>query len=181
MNSRESLHDPVGLTDGAPPRSPRWTSTLKAIFWTGLLAGTLDILAALTSTKISSAGDPTRILNGIAAGVFGNRAASGGVPMKLAGLFFHYVIAYSWTILFFVIQPRIRFLARHPIIGAILYCVVVWSVMNLVVVPITFSAPFKFNPVANMRGFLILTTVFTLPISLLARRHYSKNTAPGSP
>jgi hypothetical protein len=149
-------------------------ATLQAIFWTGLLAGALDITAAMTMTKILSGGDPTRILQNIASGVFKNRAFSGGWSMKAAGLFFHFVVAYSFTFFFFAIQPRVRFFARRPIVGAFLYCAFVWCVMNLIVVPITFSRAFRLDPIPNIRGYLVLVVAFALPISFLARRHYAK-------
>ena len=65
---------------------------LKAILKTGLIAGTLDILAAIVIlAKMNAVG----VLQYVASGVFGKEAFSGGTTMAIAGLIFHYIIAFS--------------------------------------------------------------------------------------
>jgi len=173
MNHDETL-DRSAATGSAPTDSFARTSTAKAIFWAGLLAGTLDIAAAMISSTLTSGAPPAKILAGIASGVFGQRAFAGGWEMPAAGLFFHFVVSYSFATLFFLVHPRIRLLGKRPIVAAILFCAVVWSVMNLVVLPVTFGRPFHFDLKGFSRGFPILIVCFGLPISLLAGRYYRR-------
>ena len=59
---------------------------------TGLIAGTLDILAAIF---LLAGGEATRVFRFIASGAFGKAAFEGGGEMVAWGSFFHYLIAFS--------------------------------------------------------------------------------------
>jgi len=174
MNHDETL-DPGAAAGSAQSNSSAWAGTATAIFWAGLLAGTLDIAAAMINSNLTSGSPPTKVLLGIASGVFRQRAFAGGWEMPAAGLFFHFVVSYAFATLFFLVHPRVRLLGKRPIIAAILFCAVVWSVMNLVVLPVTFGRPFHFDLKGFSRGFPILVVCFGLPISLLARRYYRRH------
>lgn len=58
----------------------------------GLIAGTLDILAAI---YLLAGGNAAGVLKYIAAGAFGQAALAGGTEMIVFGLLFHYIIALS--------------------------------------------------------------------------------------
>ena len=143
---------------------------LKAILKTGLVAGTLDILAAIVLlAKMNVAG----VLQYIASGVFGKEAFSGGLAMAIVGFIFHYIIAFSFTTLYFFIFPYVPFLRKQKLAGGVLYGVVVWSVMNLVIVPLsnTNMSPLTWSGASlNMA---ILIACIGLPISLLTSQYYS--------
>ena len=68
---------------------------LKVIIIAGIIAGTLDIIAACVHYYIVSDGkNPDVVLKFIASGVFGPRQAfSGGFIMSVLGLVLHYAIA----------------------------------------------------------------------------------------
>lgn len=107
---------------------------LKAILKTGLIAGTLDILAAIVIlTKMNA----VRVLQYIASGVFGKEAFSGGTATVIAGLIFHYIIAISFTNLYFFVFPYFPVLEKQKLVYGVLYGLFVWSVMNLVTVPLS--------------------------------------------
>lgn len=147
----------------------------QEIFKAWLLVGTMDILAAfifvyIRSGKLMIAG----ILKFIASGLFGKQAQSGGRRMILAGLILHYLIAFIFTIFFFLIFPKIKFLSVNRIITGILYGIFVWSVMNLIVVPLSqvHSRPFDMtNAVINI-GILIIA--IGIPLSFMANAYYKK-------
>ena len=143
---------------------------LKAILKTGLIAGTLDILAAIVIlAKMNAVG----VLQYIASGVFGKEAFSGGTATVIAGLIFHYIIAISFTTFYFIIFPYVPFLGKQRLISGVLYGAFVWSVMNLVIVPLsnTSKSALTWNGVSlNMA---ILIVCIGLPISLLANKYYS--------
>ena len=140
----------------------------------GLVAGTLDGLAAALLYVIKSGKDPLNVYRFIASGVFGKDAFAGGVPMALWGIFFHYVIATGWALLFFATYPRLAILGSKKVISGIGYGLFVWLMMNLVVVPLSNvqSGPMTINGVIT--GILVLMLCIGLPISFLAGKFYNK-------
>lgn len=151
---------------------PTTSGLIPAIVLTGLLAGTWDILAAFTHAFVANETTPIRVLQFIASKAVGPDAFSGGVPMALLGLFFHYIIAFSWTTLFFLLYPRLRFLSGNKIIVGLGYGVFVWLMMSFVVLPIVNGAfqPFHLQSVIGM---VILMVCIGLPISWMASKYYS--------
>ncbi|MBX3281724.1 MAG: hypothetical protein KF756_04525 [Acidobacteria bacterium] len=139
------------------------------VLLTGLLAGTLDILAAIF---LLAGGEAARVFRFIASGAFGKAAFDGGGGMIAWGLFFHYLIAMTWTVLYFLVYPRISLLRRNKWVSALVYGAVVWAVMNLLVVPqsqIGFRGVNILNWVENLA---ILIVCIALPISLSAAHFY---------
>jgi len=158
---------------------PMTTSTaknglLKAILITGLVAGTLDILAAFGSAWLNSSTSPERVLQFVASGVFGMGAFSGGDAMILYGLVFHYAIATTWTAIFFIAAGKFKFLVSQKWLSGISYGLFVWLVMNLAVLPLSNAPKFPFNINSAMLGTLILIIAIGIPVSLMANRFYSK-------
>lgn len=152
-------------------------SAIKTILLTGFVAGTLDMSAALTVySLILSVVSPIRLLQSIASGVLGQEAFAGGAPTAFLGLLFHYVIAFSWTIFFFLVFPYIPFLRKQKIISGLLYGIFVWIMMNLVVLPLSRVNQQPFTLKGVLIGAGILMICIGLPISLLIHKHYaSKN------
>lgn len=151
---------------------PTTSGLIPAIVLTGLLAGTWDILAAFTHAFVANETTPIRVLQFIASKAVGPDAFSGGVPMALLGLFFHYIIAFSWTTLFFLLYPRLRFLSGNKIIVGLGYGVFVWLMMNLVVLPIV-NGSFQSFQLQSIIGMVILMVCIGLPISWRASEYYS--------
>lgn len=146
---------------------------LTTILITGIIAGTLDILAAIF---ILAGGNAVGTFKFIARGAFGEAALQGGNEMVAWGAFFHYLIAMSWTAAYFLLYPKLSFLKWNKWLNAAAYGAIVWTVMNLVVVPL--------SQITNRRGFelmgvlknmLILMVCIGLPVSLMADKFYSKN------
>jgi hypothetical protein len=54
----------------------------------------------------------TRLLQGIASGLLGTAAFSGGTVTAILGLKCHYTIVLLWTLLFFALYPRVPILSR---------------------------------------------------------------------
>jgi hypothetical protein len=115
---------------------------------------------------------PTRVLVYIASGVFGTPAFSGDWTMALWGLFFHFIIAFSFTVLFFLVYPKLPLL-RHWLMAGICYGIIVWVVMNLVVLPWSNVPKFPLEVKGVLKGMLILTLAIGLPISFMAHRYYT--------
>ncbi len=144
----------------------------KQILNAGLLAGSLDITAACINAYLSGKVMPDRLLKFIASGVFGKAAFSGGYGMLAWGLFFHFLIAFSCTIVFFILYPKIPFLRQSHIVNSLCIGIVAWAVTNLIVMPLSHTPkiPFAAGKVAVAIG--ILVVCIGLPLSILAGRYY---------
>jgi uncharacterized membrane protein YagU involved in acid resistance len=153
--------------------SDRPTSLFMAILLTGLLAGTLDITAAIIQFCIPTPRNPVRIFEFIASGVFGTSAFSTGPVMAFLGLVFHYFIAIAWTSVFFTLYPRIPWLAHNKVLGGLLYGIIVWLMMNLVILPLSNVPHFPIRFPQALIGVAILMIAIGLPISLRASKYYS--------
>ena len=138
-----------------------------------LTAGCLDLLGAITVYSLIMQRVTTmRLLQGIARGALGNSAYEGGIATALAGVGFHFTIAFCFTVFYFFIFPYIPFLKKQRIISGLLYGIFVWCVMNLAVLPLLQIAniPTKWDSI--IRGALILMFCIGLPISLIVSRYY---------
>lgn len=144
--------------------------TIKTILLAGLVAGTLDILAAIAILGKMNA---ERVLQYIASGIYGKDAFEGGQAMALSGLFFHYLIAFSFAADYFMLYKLIPLLKKHKIAAGLLFGIFIWVVMNLIVLPYTnvSRGPFTVNGVLLNMSILMLAV--GLPISLIVHRHYA--------
>lgn len=147
-----------------PARSP-----LKTIIFTGLVVGTVDMLGAIIVYKA----DPGRMFRFIASGALSpGTAFSGGSIMVVWGIAFHYIIAFTWTIVFFFVYPALPILRRNKYITGALYGVFIWLVMNKVVIPLSAITPGPFDLRSAATGASILIIAVGLPIALLTHRYY---------
>ena len=148
------------------------TSLFKTIAWVGLLAGTLDITFACLQAYIVRGTTPLIVLQYIASGAFGKAAFAGGWLMPLLGLLFHYIIAYSFTALFFIIYPAVKFFSKNIVLTAIIYGIFIFIAMNMVVLRFTKVPPITFHLDKALIATGILIVAIGLPVSYFARRFY---------
>jgi len=149
--------------------SKRSSSIIKA----GLVAGTLDICAAIISVYARSGKGPEVIFRYISRGAFGDDARTGGMAYVVAGLLFHYIIAFAFTILFFMLYPKIRqWASKYIIATGLVYGAVVWCIMNLIIVPSSRITPAPPTVDSVIREMLILMCCIGLPIAIIAKKHY---------
>lgn len=145
----------------------------KTILLAGLLAGSLDIIAALVNFYINTGKDPKIVLKYIASAVFGKAAFSDNNAMAIWGLLLHFLIAFIWTILFFFIYPKLKLLSWNRIITGILYGIFIWIIMTRVVVPMSKITAGPFNLRQAIIAVLILIAAIGLPLSFIAHRYYA--------
>jgi hypothetical protein len=142
------------------------------ILLTGFLVGTLDMLFALIMAYTKNGVTPDKVLRYISSGAFGKHAYSGGGEMILAGLFFHYLIANSFTILFFSLYEKLNFRSVNKTVLGILFGIAVWMVMNLLVIPLSKipSRPLELKGMLQSAGILIIA--IGLPLSFIAAGYF---------
>src|SRR5260370_14048741 len=93
-----------------------------ALLWAGFACGVLDITAALVVYGFFGL-KPMRLLQGIASGLLGSRAFSGGLATALLGLLCHFLIAFGPAAVYLLASRALGFLIDHAVISGFLYCV----------------------------------------------------------
>lgn len=155
--------DPAALSLGKP-------KSYQAIFLGGLIAGTLDIVAAFINSGWRG-GSPTSVLQAIAGGLLGAEAFKGGFATAALGLVLHFFIATMATAMYYAASRKLKVLVEQPIVCGLAYGIPVYLVMNLVVLPLS-AVPFKVShaPANVATAVLILMFCVGLPIALVVRR-----------
>jgi hypothetical protein len=144
---------------------------LVPIVWLGFLTGTLDAIAAIL---FSSGTAPAIIFKYIASGAFGKAAFAGGTGMVLWGIFFHYLIAYSFTAIFYLTYPAFISALRNKYITAVVFAAITWIITNLIVIPVSQIGWHAKHVDSILIGFAILIFTIGLPIALFTDRLYRK-------
>ena len=138
----------------------------------GVLVGVLDILAAFIVRYSFTGGSPVRVLQGIASGLLGPAAFSGGAMTAALGLLLHFVIAFAVAGVYYFASRRWRLLVRQPIVFGILYGIGVYWVMNAIVLPLSRLPMGPRTPPVSLT--LVMTVVHMLfvglPIALTVAR-----------
>lgn len=144
----------------------------KTILIAGIVAASLDILAAILMYYFNTGKPPTRMLQYIASAIFGKEAFQGGISMAMWGLVFHYIIATGFAFLYFFIYPHVKLLWKNRLLSGMLYGLSVWAIMNLVVVPTSNAPVIPFRPLSALINMIILILFVGLPIAIIVHHHY---------
>ncbi len=147
---------------------------LKAITLAWLTASTMDITAACIQYYIRTGKGPGGVLRFVASGVFGKKAFGGGTAMAGWGLLFHYGIAFCFTLFFYWIYPRLKFMEKNLVLSGLLYGALVWCIMNLLVVPASQAPVIPFVLKKAAIALLILMGCIGLPIALIIGGYYRR-------
>lgn len=165
------------MRGASEPISAQKPNAPKAILFGALLAGILDLTAACVLSWLMSGIGPVRIFWSIASGLLGAESAKGGAWSAALGVFLHFVIAFIWTVVFYILSRKIAFLVNQAIVSGIIYGVAVYWFMQLVVLPLS-AFPYKKQLVPEPNQFILgmLIHIFCvgLPIALVVR-HFSKD------
>ncbi|MEN2413267.1 DUF1440 domain-containing protein [Flavobacterium mesophilum] len=146
-----------------------------AIFITGLIAGTLDLVTAIVVyAGILDKTTGIKILQSIASGIFKKEAYSGGSQMALYGVLLHYFIAFTFTWFYYTVYPYFSFLKKNTLASGIVYGIFVWIIMNLVVLPVVFPVlPEKHLDFPLFLSIIIIICCIGTPIAFLHKKYLS--------
>jgi hypothetical protein len=130
------------------PLTPRQT-----ILYGTLVVGSLDALDAIVMSLLKGS-TPARMFRGIASGLLGREALTGGLPAAVLGMLLHFFIAFSVVTTFYLASRRLSVLARHPLVCGPIYGVLVYLFMYRLVIPLSaigitprFALPWSINDV----------------------------------
>jgi len=147
----------------------------RTVILTGLFVGATDLIAAYVTQFIKTGKFADKMLYYIAGGGLGlETSLKGGFWIGLLGLFFHFFIAFAFTLFFFLIFPKLKFLWYNKYLVGLLYGLFVNLVMTLVVLPLTAlpanKAPFDLKEF--LIGGLVLGIALGIPIAWSAYKYY---------
>ena len=142
----------------------------RAIVWGGLLAGLGDITFAFVVNGLRGVG-PVPVLQSVAGGLLGAAARDGGLLTAALGGVLHFLIAFIWATVFWLLSRKLRFLVRHPVVCGLVYGQEVYFFMYFVVLPLSavyFNLTYTtFSVLLNSAGHMLLVG---LPIALAASK-----------
>ncbi len=141
-------------------------STAKRIAVATLVAGTLDILAAIGMT-LAFGRQVDAMLRYVASGPFPDAKLWGTAGAGL-GLAVHFTLMAVMAVAFVLAADRFPKLKAQPIYWGVVYGLITYVAMNLLVVPLRFGTFPSAIAIASQLLFHIL--LVGIPIALVARR-----------
>lgn len=170
MAGRDRAFDPTAL-DAAVIAGR--SHVLSAIAWGTLIAGTLDICAAMLTWLLRGV-SPGRVLQSVAAGLVGRDSFSGGVATAALGLLLHFTIMSGIVTVFVLASRHWRMLIARTLPAAIArgiaYGVAVYLIMTYVVVPLSASPGRAPSLSQFIQGVTVHILCVGVPIALITRR-----------
>ena len=137
----------------------------------GIVAAILDIAAAIgIYAYLLNLTTPEKILQSIAAGIYGRNAFYGGTSMAITGFLLHTWIAIFFATAFVLAYKHINKLIPGKWLQGILYGIVVWSVMNFVVLPLSHARVPAFHLTDALLSLTIIVCCVGIPIALITRK-----------
>jgi uncharacterized membrane protein YagU involved in acid resistance len=147
-------------------------SAARTILLGGFIAGCCDITAALIVYCTIVPTTPTRLLQGIAAGILGRQAAYADAGKTAAlGLICHFVIALGAAAVYFALTRMLPFLNRNLVLSAAIWGTAVYFFMQYVVLPLSRIGMPRFNLKFTIIGLVIHFFCIGLPIVAITRRN----------
>ncbi len=150
------------------------SSSTKTILWSGLIAGVLDAMAGIVVYFIYFGFNPFQVLQFIASGVYGPEAIDSGIPMMVAGTFFHFLIAFVVAAIYFWAYPKISLLRNNVVLMGLIYGAGIWAVMNLLILPSSNIPKAPFDASLAVVGIIWHMVLVGLPIALITAKHFSR-------
>jgi hypothetical protein len=92
------------------------------------------------------------------------------------GIFFHFFISFAFTLLFFLLFPRVSLCRGNRDMDGTVYALVVWTITTYAVLPLS-ALPWSPPDLASKQlylGVAIFVPVFGLPITFDAARFYQR-------
>jgi hypothetical protein len=148
-----------------------WTAG-QAIVYGALAVGVLDGLAAIISMGLRGAG-PLRPFQGIASGLLGRDAFSGGAATAFLGLALHFVVALGVASTYLAASRIAPALVQRPLLFGVLYGIAVFFVMNYAVIPLSVIGRVVVRWPSAIEGVLIHALIVGPPAAIAAAKAYA--------
>jgi hypothetical protein len=134
------------------------------------------LFASATGILIKPYATPFRVFRGVASVVFGKSALDGGTPLALVGIGMHFITAFFWSSVLFLILKSARYMREAirtwpgVLAVAAIYGPAIWLFMSLVFIPSMVHRP----PTIGLKWWvqLIGHMPFVAVPMILAQRSY---------
>jgi len=136
----------------------------------GLVAGSFDITYACTFWYLKRGVLPSRVFQSVASGLLGDASFTGGWRSAALGLALHYFIATSMAVTYYLFARRWSDLWEKPFVYGPMYGVLLYSIMNYIVVPLSAANPGSRNLLWVLLSIAVHAFLIGTPIALFARR-----------
>jgi hypothetical protein len=140
---------------------------VHGVLWGGALSGILDAIAASTSAAMLGT-SPVRLWKYVASGLPGHNALQGSSRIALVGLVLHFLIAFIWATIFCLAALFIPWMLGWPAVAGILYGIAIYTIMNLVVLPLSATPKRQLTRLSVFIQLIIHMLFVGLPIALSA-------------
>jgi hypothetical protein len=151
------------------------TGFFKTVLLTGLFVGLMDLIWANVNQWVRTGKYADKMLNYIAGGALGlDTAMAGGNGVQLLGLFFHFFIAFSFTLFFFWIFPRVPFLAFNKYLVGYGYGIFVTLVMGQVILPLSRLRGWRFSVSGSIIDWIVFGAIFGIPLAYNTYKYYGR-------
>jgi len=146
---------------------PTTGALVRATLMAGLIAGALDITAAV----VENLKYPTRtIFQSVASGWLGSDAYKGGWSTAGLGLASHFGIMMVISAVYMALAAALPVLRRQWLAAGVTWGVAVWVIMSYVVVPLSASPLPSPTLESAVKGILTHVLMVGLPMAFIARR-----------
>lgn len=155
------------LTHTAPLARSR---ALPAIFWGGLIGGSIDITYAILFT-LWRGSTAQRVLQFVASGVLGQASFQMGWTSAAFGLLCHFTIAFGAATTYYMASRKLKFLIASGRLWGVIFGVGIFYFMQFVVVPLSNAPPYHPKGPALYLGLLVHMFGIGTPIAWAVRRY----------
>lgn len=138
---------------------------IRSIVLGGTLAGIVDIAAACLIYHLN----PLVLLRGIASGLIGDSAASGGLTISVLGFVLQVAMSVLIAAICVIVRRQFRLVKLHWAVTGFAYGAAIFVVMNYVVMPLSAVGHIPHFSVANFEKNLAAMLVFGLIIAFTCR------------
>jgi hypothetical protein len=152
-----------------PQPTARWLPVSRAILYATLVVGVLDAADGVVFRGLQGQ-NPIQVLQYIASSLLGARAFSGGLASAGLGFVVHFAIALVVATIYILASRRVAVLRTQWVLLGLLYGAAVWTVMNLVVLPLTAVAPSPITTAALVNGVMSHALFVGLPSAFFAKK-----------
>jgi len=151
----------------------------RTLLLTSLFVGITDLILAYSMQFAHTGKFADKMLYHMAGAALGfETSRQGGFWIGLLGLFFHFFIAFSFTLLIFITFPKFKMQSLNRywlLVLGMLYAPFVSCFMRYIVLPLTrLPAQKPLDVQGELLGWVIFGIVFGIPIFLSASRYYKK-------
>ncbi len=156
------------LSSGPQPAA-RTLPLSRAILYATLVVGVLDATDGVVFLGLHGQ-NPIQVLQYIASSLLGTRAFSGGLASAGLGLVLHFAISLVVATIYILASRRVAALRTHWVFVGLLYGAAVWTVMNLLVLPLTAVPHGPIATAALLNGLIGHALFVGLPSAFFAKK-----------